>query len=62
MSVPSKPDLVRPLELRQGVKAVTELLADGRRVAVLDEGRVSTEIRRSVGERRFRWQLDVSGP
>jgi len=62
VSAPGKPDLVRPLELKRGTRAVTEVLADGRRIAVLDDGRVSGEIRRAVGERTYRWQLDVSGP
>jgi hypothetical protein len=62
MSAAGEADLVRPLELRRGTKAVTEVLADGRRIAVLDQGRVSGEIRRAVGERKYRWQLDVSGP
>jgi hypothetical protein len=50
------------LDLRQGTKAITELLAEGRRIAVLDNGRTSDEIRRAARAERFRWQLDVSGP
>ena len=59
---PTEPGSVRPLELRRGTEAVTELLAEGRRLAVLDDGRVSGEIRRGVSEGRYRWQLDVAGP
>jgi hypothetical protein len=62
MSAAEKARPVRQLELRRGTEAVTEVLADGSRIAVLDQGRVSGEIRRAVGERKYRWQLDVSGP
>jgi hypothetical protein len=62
MSVPTEEGPLRPLELRRGTKAVTELLAEGRRIAVLDDGRTSTEIRRAARAARYRWQLDVSGP
>jgi hypothetical protein len=52
----------RHLVPRRDTEAVTEVLADGRRIAVLDRGRVSAEIHRAVAERKFRRQLDVSGP
>jgi hypothetical protein len=50
------------LDLRRGTRAITELLADGRRIGVLDDGRTSDELRRAARAERFRWQLDVSGP
>lgn len=62
MSRPADEGPLRALELRQGTKAGTELLAEGRRIAVLDEGRTSREIRRAARAGRYRWQLDVSGP
>ena len=34
MSAPEPPVPLRPLELRRGTKAVTELFADGRRIAI----------------------------
>jgi hypothetical protein len=52
----------RPPALRRGTKAVIEVLADGRRIAVPADGPASAEIRRAVDQSRFRWQLDVAGP
>ena len=51
-----------PLELRQGTKAVTEVFADREWFAVPADGPVSAELRRRAVERRYRWQLEVSGP
>ena len=63
MSAPEPPVPLRPLELRRGTKAVTELFADGRRIAVSRDGRVNSELRRNdVNEQRYRWQAEVSGP
>ena len=62
MTAPPEDRPPRALELRRGTKAVVELLADGRRIAVPVDGPASAEIRRAVDQRRYRWQLDVSGP
>jgi hypothetical protein len=62
MSTPAPEGPLRPLELRRGTKAITELLAEGRKIGVPDDGRASDEIRRAARAQRFRWQLDVSGP
>jgi hypothetical protein len=62
MSAPTDEGHIRQLELRRGAKAVAELVAEGRRTAVLDDGRTNAEIRRAARAGRYRWQLDVSGP
>jgi hypothetical protein len=62
VSPPKEGAPLRRLELRRGTKAVTEVLADGRKIAVLDDGLASAEIRRAIDQQRYRWQLDVSGP